>query len=143
MVVAELLRVNAPGMLTLAVLLLIFNDKIPKTKDRDFLEIFAGKAELSAALRRACLRGASVDWEFDRTVWNGSFWMGHFNGPTPKRHRQYTKEFGEFLTDLFTRLKKAEMPRVITYLNSKHLKPPGLWDTWHAEMKTASVSLSP
>ena len=33
MVVAELLQVDAPGMLTLAVLLLIFNDKIPKTKD--------------------------------------------------------------------------------------------------------------
>ncbi|CAE7341313.1 unnamed protein product, partial [Symbiodinium sp. CCMP2456] len=150
MVVAELLRVDAPGILTLAVLLLIFNDKIPKTKDREFLEIFAGKGELSAAFRRAarqicsvCLRGASVDWDYDREVWNGSFWMGHFNGPTPKRHRQYTKEFGEFLASLFLKLMQAEMPRIITYLNSKHLKPPGLWDTWHAEMKTAWGKLLP
>ncbi|CAE7221878.1 unnamed protein product [Symbiodinium microadriaticum] len=131
MVVAELLQVNAPGMLALAILLLTFNDKIPKTKDREFLELFAGKGE-------ACLRGASVDWEYDRQVWNGSFYMGNFNGPTPKRHRQYTKTFGEFLTSLLLKLMKAELPRIITYLNSKHLKPPGLWETWLAEMKTVS-----
>ena len=37
--VAELLQVNAPGMLALAVLLLTFNDKIPKTKDPRFSPI--------------------------------------------------------------------------------------------------------
>ncbi|CAE7925841.1 unnamed protein product, partial [Symbiodinium necroappetens] len=25
-------------------------------------------------------------------VWNGSFWMGHFNGPTPKRHRLWSND---------------------------------------------------
>ena len=39
MVVAELLQVNAPGMLALAILLLTLNDKIPKTKDPRFSPI--------------------------------------------------------------------------------------------------------
>ncbi|CAE7162249.1 unnamed protein product, partial [Symbiodinium necroappetens] len=82
MVVSELLSMRAPPVLMLI--------------DRDFVELFCGKMEVSHALRRAGLRGTSLDVELDPQTMDflkpAGFWS-------------YTRTFGEFLAGAFMHLR--------------------------------------
>ncbi|CAE7876011.1 unnamed protein product [Symbiodinium microadriaticum] len=76
MVVAELLQWDAPMALILLVLLTSFNTRLTHKQDYDYLEIFAGGAEVSTKLREDNLRGAPMDillnpCLFDLTTDNG------------------------------------------------------------------------
>lgn len=65
MVVLELLRWRAPPIFILIVLLTRWNFQIPHTVDREFVEVFSGRGEVSRGFRDVGLVGTSIDLELD------------------------------------------------------------------------------
>ena len=59
--ILDLKRHGAPGCLMLCLLLLSFNEKIPRGPHLDFVEVWAGKAEVTKALRAIGFRGVAFD----------------------------------------------------------------------------------
>ena len=59
--ILELQRIGAPHVLMLCLLLLNFNQKVRRSPRLDFVEVWAGKAEVSKALRKAGLVGSALD----------------------------------------------------------------------------------
>ena len=60
MVVPELVRWNAPPVLQILVVLLMHVPFVPKMCDLDFVELFAGRAEVTSALRTELGWGGSA-----------------------------------------------------------------------------------
>ena len=157
MVVRELMSYKAPPILILVCLLTIWNTQLHHKSDRNFLEVFAGRGEITRALRAANLRGAAIDIDHHPA----------FDLTTPAGFVHYTRAFGEFiaeqvktrrdvpipalalddrlptdLTDLelfrkfcmpfheTDRWEEAKMMDVLGYLGPcKHTNPPGNWET--------------
>ena len=63
--ILELQRWRAPWALMLLLLLLEFNSKVPSTENVQFVELFAGQAEVSCALRSCGLFGSTHDINID------------------------------------------------------------------------------
>ncbi|CAK9041660.1 unnamed protein product [Durusdinium trenchii] len=63
--ILELQRWRAPWALMLLLLLLEFNSKVPSTQNAQFVELFAGQAEVSCALRSCGLSGSTHDINID------------------------------------------------------------------------------
>ncbi len=57
----DLERWSAPPVLMLLCLLLVFNEKVERTSDVQFVEVFAGKAEISKAMFEQGLVGSAHD----------------------------------------------------------------------------------
>ena len=83
---------------------------------------FAASAELLESLRGRILRGCLINMFMLAEVstlippgpllqvWHGMFWMGLFQGPTPKRHRIWSNDW--FLVDALMK-RAGMMPRHI------------------------------
>ncbi|CAL1138113.1 unnamed protein product [Cladocopium goreaui] len=70
MVVFDALKWRAPPAMILFILLVQWNMQIPHRQDRQFVEIFSGRGEVSRALRDAGFRGTSFDWELDKRAFD-------------------------------------------------------------------------
>ena len=61
MAILEMLKWGVPPILQLIVILMLFNRKVDKTMDGDFIEFFSGQGEVSRGLRDRGLVGSSHD----------------------------------------------------------------------------------
>lgn len=68
--VLELLRWRAPNPLILLLLLIQWNQQIPHTIDRQFVEVFSGVGEVSRAFRDVGRRGTSIDLCLDEVAFD-------------------------------------------------------------------------